>query len=235
MTTLSCLVIEDETILADVLVDYIKQVPFLRLCNVFHDAVSALQYFEENEVDLVFIDINLPKLKGIDFIKMFQGRSKFIITTAYHEYALQGYDLNVVDYLMKPIEFSRFMQAVKKAIDASIKIVTTQAEHLQEVKDHIFINMNKKRVKVNLNDILYIEGMKEYVKIHLVKDKWLITKLQMGQIQELLTTEFVRVHRSYIVAKKKITSYNLTEIAIGLVILPVGTNYRESLAHFLEQ
>src|SRR5450432_314168 len=143
MTKLSCLVVEDEVLLSEVLADYIKQVPFLELKTVFHDAISAVAWMEDNKVDLIFVDINLPKLKGIDFIKMFQGKSRFIITTAYHEYALQGYELNVVDYLMKPIEFSRFLQAVKKAMDISHKIVSVTTEQKESVKDSLFINMNK--------------------------------------------------------------------------------------------
>jgi DNA-binding LytR/AlgR family response regulator len=235
MKKLSCLVIEDEVLLSEVLVDYIKQVPFLELQSVFHDAISAVAWLEDNSADLIFIDINLPKLKGIDFIKMFRGKSQFIITTAYHEYALQGYELSVIDYLMKPVEFSRFLQAVKKAMDLSHKTNSPAALQKETIKDSLFINMNKKRVKVDFSEILYIEGMKEYVKIHLSKDKWLLTKLQMGQIEELLDNQFVRIHRSYIVARKKVSAYNLTEVTVGSMVLPVGTNYRGSLATLLEK
>ncbi|HMC86658.1 MAG TPA: LytTR family DNA-binding domain-containing protein [Chitinophagaceae bacterium] len=235
MTKLSCLVVEDEVLLSEVLADYIKQVPFLELKTVFHDAISAVAWMEDNKVDLIFIDINLPRLKGIDFIKMFQGKTGFIITTAYHEYALQGYDLNVIDYLMKPVEFSRFLQAVKKAVDISHRPAIFVTGPKQEIKDSLFVNLNKKRVKVEFSDILYIEGMKEYVKIHLSKEKWLLTKLQMGQIEGLLDNQFVRIHRSYIVARKRVSAYNLTEVTVGSNILPVGTNYRESLASLLEK
>ena len=230
---MTCLVIEDEPLLAKVLADYIGQVPFLDLQPVFHDAVTAMAWMENHSADLVFIDINLPKLKGIDFIKMLQGRTAFIITTAYHEYAVQGYELNVVDYLMKPIEFSRFLQAVKKAMDMLHK--NAGAVPAGTAKDFLFVNMNKKRVKVDFCDIVFIEGMKEYVKIHLPGNKWLLTKLQMGQIETMLNEEFVRIHRSYIVARKKVNAYNLAEVHIGTTILPVGTNYRESLAELLEK
>src|SRR5450432_1171676 len=162
MTKLSCLVVEDEVLLSEVLADYIKQVPFLELKTVFHDAISAVAWMEDNKVDLIFVDINLPKLKGIDFIKMFQGKSRFIITTAYHEYALQGYELNVIDYLMKPIEFSRFLQSVKKAMSLSHRPPVPVPEERQPVKDSLYINKDKKRVKVDFCDILYIESKKEY-------------------------------------------------------------------------
>ncbi len=232
MTKLSCLVIEDEPLLSNVLTDYISQVPFLELKAVYHDAVSAIEFIETQKVDLVFIDINLPKVKGIDFIRMFQGKSKFIITTAYHEYAVQGFELNVVDYLMKPIEFSRFLQAVKKVFDPPTVSLYNLVS--AEPRNYLFVNINKKRVKINFSEILYIEGMKEYVKIYVSKEKWFITKIQMGQIQDMLNRDFVRVHRSYIVAKKKVTAYSLTEISMGNVQIPVGSNYRSLLTQQLE-
>lgn len=235
MKRLSCLVIEDESLLAAVLADYIEQVPFLELASVFNDAISAMEYIESNPVDLAFIDINLPKLTGIEFIRMFQGRTKFIITTAYHEYALQGYELNVVDYLMKPIEFSRFLQAVKKVLGTGSGTQLSSVTPQVTQKNYLFVNINKKRVKINFSEILYIEGMKEYVKIFVSKEKWFITKIQIGQIQELLSEDFIRVHRSYIIARKKVTAYNLAEILLGTISIPVGSNYRSILPEQMEK
>jgi DNA-binding LytR/AlgR family response regulator len=233
MKKLSCLIIEDESLLADVLAEYIDQVPFLELKHIFNDGMSALEYLEVNNVDLIFIDINLPKLKGIDFIRMFPNNAKYIITTAYHEYAVEGFTLNVVDYLLKPIEFNRFMMAVKKVSDAGMVSGRTLPE-INGIKDYFYINMNKRRVKVNFSEILYIEGLKEYVKIHVTREKLLITKMQIGHIQELLNDDFVRIHRSFIVAKKKVNSYNHVEVNVGNSILPVGTNYKESIGRLLE-
>jgi DNA-binding LytR/AlgR family response regulator len=233
MKKYSCIIIEDEHLLADVLADYISQVPFLELKKIFGDGISAMEYLQESSIDLIFADINLPKLKGIDFIKMFQGSAKFIITTAYHEYAVQGYELNVLDYLLKPIEFSRFLMAVNKLKTDEKKEDKPEVEK-PVTKDYLYVNINKRRMKINFSDILYIEGMKEYVKIHTSKDKWVITKMQIGQISDLLDRQFVRIHRSYIVAKSKITSYSLAEVSIGNVTLPVGTNYKEFLAQQLE-
>ena len=232
MKKLSCLIIEDESLLADVLAEYIDQVPFLELRKIFNDGMSALEYLEVNNVDLIFIDINLPKLKGIDFIRMFPNSARYIITTAYHEYAVEGFNLNVVDYLLKPIEFNRFMMAVKKVTDG---LVTnrTLAEN-SSMKDYFYINMNKRRVKVNFSEILYIEGLKEYVRIHVTREKLLITKMQIGHIQELLNEDFVRIHRSFIVAKKKVNSYNHVEVNVGNSTLPVGTNYKETIGRLLE-
>ena len=233
MRKTSCIIIEDENILAEVLAEYIQQVPILELKCIFNDGMSAIEYLEENPVDLIFIDINLPKLKGIDFIRMFPSRSKYIITTAYHEYAVEGYELNVVDYLLKPISFNRFVLAVKKAT-ANDSFYFRPAINGSEKKDYFYINMNKRRVKVNFSEILYIEGLKEYVKIHVTRDKLLITKMQIGQIIDLLNEDFVRIHRSYIVAKKKVNYYNHMEVNIGNAVLPVGTNYKESIVELLE-
>lgn len=233
MRKYSCIIIEDEQLLAEVLADYVKQVPFLDLKNIFGDGIAAMEWLLENKVDLIFIDINLPKLKGLDFIRMFQGSSKFIITTAYHEHALEGYELNVIDYLLKPISFARFLKAVNK-LTGDEKPVEKAVVGQIAAKDYLYVNINKRRVKVNFSEILYIEGMKEYVKIYTAKDKWHITKMQIGQMDELLNEQFLRIHRSYIVAKSKITSYNMAEVSIGNIILPVGTNYKESLEKELE-
>lgn len=233
MRKLTCLIIEDESLLAEVLEEYIQQVPFLELKGIFHDGMSAIEYIEVNNVDLIFIDINLPKLKGTDFIRMFPNNAKYIITTAYHEYAVDGFTLNVIDYLLKPIEFNRFMMAVKKFTDT---ILVTQRSVMENfvTKDYFYINMNKRRVKVNFSEILYIEGLKEYVKIHVTREKLLITKMQIGHIHELLNEDFVRIHRSFIVAKRKVNSYNHVEVNIGNSILPVGTNYKESIERLME-
>jgi DNA-binding LytR/AlgR family response regulator len=233
MRKLSCLIIEDENLLADVLAEYINQVPFLELKQVFSDGMSALEYLEVNNADLIFIDINLPKLKGIDFIRMFPTNAKYIITTAYHEYAVEGFTLNVVDYLLKPISFDRFIMAVNKVNDGGIISARPVSENLAG-KDYFYINMNKRRVKVNFSEILYIEGLKEYVKIHVTREKLLITKMQIGHIQELLNEDFVRIHRSFIVSRKKVNSYNQVEVNVGNSILPVGTNYKESIGRLLE-
>lgn len=233
MRKLTCLIIEDESLLAEVLAEYINQVPFLELKKIFNDGLSALEYLEVNNADLIFVDINLPKIKGMDFIRMFPTSARYIITTAYHEYAVEGFTLNVVDYLLKPIEFNRFMMAVKKAADLDWLGGRPVSDNLSE-KDYFYINMNKRRVKVNFAEILYIEGLKEYVKIHVTKEKLLITKMQIGHIQELLNDDFVRIHRSFIVAKKKVQSYSHVEVNVGNSVLPVGTNYKENIGKLLE-
>jgi DNA-binding LytR/AlgR family response regulator len=232
MKKVNCIIIEDEHLLAEVLADYVRQVPFLELRAVLGDAVTASEFLQAEPVELIFIDINLPKLKGIDFIKAYRGNARFVVTTAYHEYAVEGYELDVADYLLKPISFARFLKAVNKAVGDGAK--NGNGTEAAQGKDYFYIGMNKKRVKVNFADLLYVEGMKEYVKIYLAKDRFLVTKLQIGVLEGMLTNEFVRIHRSFIVARHKITAYSQAEVCIGDIVLPVGTNYKDSLAEMLE-
>ena len=185
MQKYNCIIVEDEPLAAEVLQDYISQVPFLELVKVCSDAIYAMEVLQQEKIDLLFLDIHLPKLKGIDFIKILKKPPQIIITSAYQEYALQGYEYNVIDYLLKPVEFSRFLMAVNKiktgSDNVSTSITTTAAE-----RAHLFFNTSKKKVKVYIDEILHIESLKEYVRI-VAKDKVILTKFQLGQMEELLT------------------------------------------------
>jgi len=235
MKKISCLILEDEPLAAEVLEDYINQVPFLELKGKCVDAIYALEILQKQSIDLIFLDIHLPKLKGFDFIKTLQHPPRVIVTTAYQEYALQGYDLNAVDYLLKPIEWSRFLTAVNKLHQALE--VTTYARHSvsgSEEKAYLFFNVNKRMVKVFLDEILYIESLKEYIRIT-TPHKSILTKYQLNQIEELLTRHhFLRIHRSFIVAKNKIETFSATDVEIGSKQLPIGRNYKEQVMEFLE-
>src|SRR6188474_2223007 len=180
----NCIIVEDEPLAAEVVKDYILQVPFLQFKGICTDALYAMDLLQKEKIDLVFLDIHLPKLKGLDFIKALKKPPQVIITSAYQEYALQGYELNVVDYLLKPIEFSRFLMAVNKLKQEvekqpSIRLVAPSAERL-----HLFFNVSKKKVKIYLDEILYIESLKEYIRI-VTPSKSILTKFQLGQIEEL--------------------------------------------------
>jgi DNA-binding LytR/AlgR family response regulator len=227
--------LEDEPLAAEVLEDYINQVPFLELKAKCVDAIYALEILQKQSIDLIFLDIHLPKLKGLDFIKTLQHPPKVIITTAYQEYALQGYELNVVDYLLKPIEWSRFLMAVNKLQQA---IEVTNYSHRTvpgpEEKTYLYFNVNKRMVKVFLDEILYIESLKEYIRIT-TPHKSILTKYQLNQIEELLTRHhFLRIHRSFIVAKNKIETFSATDVEIGSKHLPIGRNYKEQVMEVLE-
>lgn len=230
----NCIIIEDEPLAAEILQDYIADVPFLTLKQTYPDAMRALDGLRAGNVDLIFLDINLPKLKGLDFIQTLKEPPHIIITTAYHEFALQGYELNIVDYLLKPIEFSRFLKAVNKLqMLTSDKTLAAQV-FAPQGRDHLFVNTNKKKVKIYFKDILYIESLKEYVRIF-TPDKAVTTKFQLGQIEELLPkNSFLRIHRSFIVSQGRIDAYNSTEVEVGGKQLPIGRSYKELVCGFLD-
>jgi DNA-binding LytR/AlgR family response regulator len=235
MQRYNCIIVEDEPIAAEVLEDYIKQVPFLELKAICSDAIYAMEMLQHKKIDLIFLDIHLPKLKGLDFIKTLKNPPLIIITSAYQEYALQGYELNVIDYLLKPIEFNRFLMAVNKLIQQNNLEPLAGAHDANAVRPHMFLNVSKKKVKVYLDEILYVESLKEYVKI-ITKEKSIVTKFQLGQIEELLTkNNFLRVHRSFIVAKDKIDAFSATDIEIDKKQIPIGRSYKELVIGILER
>ncbi len=220
---ITCLIVEDEPLAADVLLDYARQVSYLEVIRVCTDAIQALEVLQEKSIDLIFLDIHLPGLKGLDFLKTLKNPPAVIITTAYHDYALQGYELNVVDYLLKPIEFKRFLEAVNK--------VKTPA---QPRKETISIHSDKKTVIIPLTEILFIESQKEYISIETTSGKH-VSKYALSKIEEELNPEkFLRVHRSFIVAIEKIKAFNATAIEISGKSIPIGGNYRESVIQKLE-
>ncbi len=234
MKKYNCLIIEDEPIAADILKDYILQIPYLQLKTVCTNAISALEIIQSEKIEVIFLDIHLPKLKGLDFLRALKSAPQIIITSAYQEYALEGFELNVVDYLLKPIEFNRFLMAVNKLVNQNIKPATVAINSGSSERAHLFFNVNKKKVKIYLDEILYIESLREYIRIT-TKDKNILTKFQLGQIEELLTeNNFLRIHRSFIVAKEKIDAFNSTDVEVGGKEIPIGRSYKELVLRTLE-
>lgn len=235
MQLYNCIIVEDEPLAAEVLQDYVKQVPFLNLKGICTDAIFAMEMLQIEKIDLMFLDIHLPKLKGIDFIKTLKNPPQIIVTTAYHEYALQGYEYNVLDYLLKPIEFNRFLMAVNKLRHTVNVGEPFSVVHVTEERKHLFFNVSKKKVKIFLDEILYIESLKEYIRV-VTKSKSIITKYQLGQIEEALSkNNFIRIHRSFIVSKDKIDAYTVTEVEINGMQIPVGRGYKDSVLALLEK
>jgi DNA-binding LytR/AlgR family response regulator len=225
---MTCLIVEDEPLAAEVLEDYINQIPFLHLVKKCEDAIFALEILQKEKIDLIFLDIHLPKLKGLDFIKTLENPPKIIITSAYQDYAMQGYELNVIDYLIKPIEFDRFVSAVNKAHQKDELFQSVINKHMTD-RQYLFFNVGKKKIKIFLDEILYIESLKEYIKI-VSKEKSILTKFQLGQIEELLRNcNFLRVHRSFIIAKNKVDAYTASDIEINGFLIPVGRSYKENV------
>lgn len=227
MSKIDCIIIEDEPLAVKVLSDYISQVPFLNMRGAFKDAIFATEFLHDNTVDLIFLDIHLPKLKGMPFLKTLTNPPSIIITTAYHEYAVEGFNMNVTDYLLKPIEFERFLVAVNKVQHATRD--KGRVADMQDNKDFIFINVQKKKVKIMFPDIVYIESLREYVKIVTTKREF-VSKMSTHEIEALLPPhQFKRIHRSFIVSVSKIESYTSDMVEVAGVSLPIGRGYRESM------
>jgi DNA-binding LytR/AlgR family response regulator len=234
MQTFSCITVEDEPLAAEVLQDYIRQVPFLKLMGCYSDAFYAMEALQEFDIDLMFLDIHLPKMKGLDFIKVLKKPPRVIITSAYQEYALQAFEFNVIDYLLKPVEFSRFLMAVNKMEQNKEFVFPVSPIQKSTERQHLFFNVGKKKVKIFLDEILYIESMKEYIRVN-AKNKSILTKFKLSQVEELLAeNNFLRIHRSFIVAKDKIESFSATEVEVGGKQLPIGRSYKELVTSILE-
>ncbi|MBI5371022.1 MAG: response regulator transcription factor [Sphingobacteriales bacterium] len=229
MSEIKCIIIEDEPLAAKVLADYISQVPFLKLQGTFKDAIQATEYLQDNETGLLFLDIHLPKLKGMSFLKTLVDPPAVIITTAYHQYAVEGFSLNVTDYLLKPFDFERFLVAVNKV--KATRGQKQQAEDINEHRDYLFVTVQKKRVKILYADIIYIESQQEYIKVVTTK-KTYFSKLTTTEMEALLPAHlFKRIHRSYIVSVRKIDSYNVEAVEVNGISIPVGRSYRHILDH----
>ena len=220
MSKTRCIVIEDEPLAVRVIVDYISQVPFLELQDTFKDALLATEFLRDNTTDLIFLDIHLPKLKGMAFLKTLADPPAVIVTTAYHQYAVEGFDLNVTDYLLKPIEFERFLAAVNKVRNLQ------PAKQVGE-KDFIFLTIQKKKVKILFSDIVFIESQREYIKIVTTKKEYL-SKIGTQEIEAMLPADlFKRVHRSYIISVSRIDSYTADSIEVNGIYIPVGRGYKD--------
>jgi len=220
MSNIRCIIIEDEPLAVKVLEGYIKQIPFLILQGSFKDAILASEYLRDHEVDLIFLDIHLPKLKGMAFLKTLNNPPNIIVTTAYHQYAVEGFNLNVTDYLLKPFDFDRFLVAVNKVKSSAAPLATVD-------KDYLFLNVQKKKVKILFSEILYIESQREYIKIVTTKKEYL-SKLSTNEIENMLPTHlFKRIHRSFIISVSKIDSYTAETVEVNGISIPVGRGYKE--------
>lgn len=225
MSNISCIIIEDEPLATKVLSEYISQVPFLELKGSFKDAILATDFLRSHTIDLIFLDIHLPKLKGMAFLKTLTSPPAVIVTTAYHQYAVEGFDLNVTDYLLKPFEFERFLVAVTKVKTGQKEKRQTQQE--DESRRFIFLNVQKKKVKILFSEILYIESQREYIRIVTTKGEY-VSKMGTQEIEDLLPSHlFKRIHRSFIVSVNRIESYTADTIEVNGISIPIGRGYRD--------
>lgn len=231
-----CLVIDDEPPAREIIRRYIECVPTLELAGECGNAIQAITFLQQNAVDLIFLDIRMPQLKGTEFLKVVKHPPAVIFTTAHPEYALEGYELDVIDYLLKPIQFDRFIKAVNKAFELkgqrAVDPKPAPEEHKQEA--FVYFRADRKMVKVMLDEILYIESMKDYVKIVTISQV-VITKQPLASVESMLPEkEFIRAHRSYIVSLSKIKSYNHELIDIGKAEIPIGKLFRNGVMKMLE-
>jgi DNA-binding LytR/AlgR family response regulator len=216
MSKIRCIVIEDEPLAIKVLTDYISNVPFLKLEGTYKNALLAIEYLRDHTVDLIFLDIHLPKLTGMAFLKALVRPPSVIITTAYHQYAVEGFELNVTDYLLKPFDFERFLAAVNK-------VKTTRSQ----MKDFISLNVQKKKIKIPLEDIMYIESQREYIKVVTTKNQY-VSKISTREVEALLPSDlFKRIHRSYIISIARIEAYTSDSVELQGVTIPVGREYKD--------
>lgn len=227
------IIIDDEHIAHDIIKGYCDMLPNLEFKANCYDAIEALDYLSKNHVDLIFLDLNMPKLKGFEFLKTLSLPPKVIVTTAYSEFAIEGYELNVVDYLLKPFSFERFLSAVNKVISAP-QSTQMRAENQQAFTNHIFVKQHNSHIQVDVNTILYIEASGNYTKIITSSEKVTTREKISNTLEMLPQDDFIRVHKSFAVAKKHINSVEGNRIHIGDYIVPIGKLYKTNINTLLK-
>lgn len=241
--TVRCIAVDDEPLALDIIESYISKLPFLKLVRTCSSATEAMQVLQEEQVDLMFLDIEMPELTGIQFLNILKHQPLIIFTTAYPDYALEGFNQDAVDYLLKPIPFDRFLKAVTKAQDRLQRNgKATEAPqhapptpHAAPEHDFMFVKADYKTIRVDFKDILWIEGLKDYIIIQ-TKDQKIITLLSMNKMMEKLQdSKFLRVHRSFIVSLQKIDSIEKSRIRIGNKEIPIGEVYKEQFLKWVEE
>ncbi|MES2517159.1 MAG: LytTR family DNA-binding domain-containing protein [Bacteroidota bacterium] len=236
---LNCIAVDDENLALDLIEDNIQKIPFLNLVKRCKNAFEAMEVIQNQEIDLLFLDIQMPGITGVQFLQSLTNSPMVIFVTAYKQYALEGFELNVIDYLLKPIDFERFLKAVNKAYELhGLKQKSLVIESVNESKPStIFVNADYSLVKLKIEEITYIEGLKDYIKIHLNSStKPIVTRMTMKSIEEKLpSSEFFRVHKSFIVSLDKIESIRNLKIKIGNSQIPVSESYSEEFFKLIGQ
>jgi DNA-binding LytR/AlgR family response regulator len=216
--------------------NHISQIDWLEVVATCNSALKAFEILNTQEVDLMFLDIKMPHLTGIDFLKTLKNPPKTIFTTAYRDYALESYELETVDYLLKPVTFERFVKAIDKFFRQTTSNTVTPVQKETVVTDYILVKSGNKHHKVNLEDIVYIESLKDYIKIHLDNDTSIVSKYKLGEMeQELSAYQFLRIHRSYIINTSKITAFSSHDIDVENHEIPIGASYKEAVVLHLDK
>lgn len=230
---MKCIIVDDEPLAIEIMESYVGKVEQLKLVATFRNAVSAFTFLQQNPVDLIFLDIQMPKLSGIDFLKTLKNPPKVIFTTAFRDYAIEGFELEVADYLLKPIPFERFLKAVAKVLHHPVA-ASTPANGKSDLNDnYVYFKVDKKMIKTRMSEILFIESIKDYVKVR-TAEKEIVTQQKISYLEESLPKEqFIRIHRSFIVNREKIDAYSATDVEIGKFHVPIGRNYKNDVMKVL--
>lgn len=227
---LRCIAVDDEPLALELLEDNISKVPYLQLEAKCSNAMEAMKVLQSKTIDLIFLDIQMPGLTGLQFIQSLPSKPMIILITAYEKFALEGFNLDVVDYLVKPVSIERFVKACNKAYELH-QLKNSGAQNVSASPDYFFVNVDYSLVKINFPDIIWIEGLKDYIKIHLKSTpKAVITRMSMKTLEEQLPPQkFIRIHKSYFVSIDQITSVRKSSLFVGMMELPVGENYKDAV------
>ncbi|WP_288447832.1 LytTR family DNA-binding domain-containing protein [uncultured Chryseobacterium sp.] len=220
MNKIKCIIVDDEPLAISLLEHYVERIPFLELVFSTENPILALEYLQKNDSDLIFLDIQMPELTGINFMKIVGDNQKYILTTAYSEYALEGYEHNIVDYLLKPISFERFQKSVVK--------VQERFSFLREEDTHFFVKSSGQRYRIGFDDILYVESIKDYVNIRTENDEFIVLDT-LKSMENQLPERFVRIHKSFIVNLDKVKSIGVKKVILPEYEIPIGDSYRAGL------
>lgn len=235
---MTCLIVDDEPLARNLITDYVKKVPYLNLIQVCSSPMQAIEILRNQSVDLLFLDIQMPDITGISLLKALQVKPMVILTTAYSEYALEGYELDVVDYLLKPITFERFLRAVEKASQRKAvppAAIASSSPVIDPQQPFVFIKDGTKLVKIRWEDILYVEGLKDYVTIH-TKQQKVVTLQRLKALEEQLPADkFIRIHHSFIIAVEAIDSIHKGEVQIGNALIPISDSYKKLFKDFTDR
>ena len=234
--SIKCLIVDDEPLAIQIIAQHLSQISDAELMATFQNPIEAFDFIKENEIDLLFLDIQMPLLTGIDLIKSLSAPPKVIFTTAFRNYAIESYELDVVDYLLKPITFIRFFKAINKYRSlVQLPIAVEEApKETAPINDHLYVNANKKYIKVLFEQINYVESIKDYIRIHTDKEA-IMTKDRISEFEKRLPSSFLRIHRSFIVNTTKLTAFTAKDVEIEEIEIPIGESYKKEVLEVLKQ
>ena len=228
-----CIIVDDESVARDIIATHLSRINKIEVIAQCKNAIEAFNFINNNDVDLIFLDINMPEISGISFAKSINKNIKIIFTTAYRDYAVEGFDLQAVDYLLKPIPFERLLKAVNRYFEVNTVQSDIQLKPMDD-NDFIFVRSDRRMLKITFSDIIYIESLSDYIKIHL-KDQCIVTRETISAIEaKLPQKDFLRIHRSYIISLKKIESFTNEEVTVNRKALPISRSYKKDVLNHLE-